>query len=316
MILNSTGGPRATAWLAAAVILAGLAMLPLAPGLADEPKPAPVILASADEPPAPPALRAQAENNFRTWQLGITEPQPVPAGPQALPRVPTAAADSAHLRDDLELLEAQMNVKQAHVRAAERAIKSAMMTSERVQKLRNQGAVSAEQIDAAQEAVEKATSEMEIRKAELQEHAVRVSQAKRRLESGDRPTSTSAPRREREWSSDRVAPATIRPDPAPRERGADTVRPGATPSPARNADPTVRPTREWLPPPTSERNTAETRVAIEKQIKDMTDQYERTQKDIEKMQKQQADIKKMLDQLAEAQKKLSGDQPTPSRRGP
>jgi hypothetical protein len=57
-------------------------------------------------------------------------------------------------------------------------------------------------------------------------------------------------------------------------------------------------------------------VAIEKQIKDMTDQYERTQKDIEKMQKQQSDIKKMLDQLTEAQKKLSGDLPTPSRRGP
>jgi beta-lactamase regulating signal transducer with metallopeptidase domain len=316
MILNSTGGPRATAWLAAAVILAGLAVLPLAPGFADEPKPARVIAASADEPPAPPALRARAEDNFRTWQLGLTEPQPVPAGPQALPRVPAAAADSAHLRDDLELLEAQMNVKQAHVRAAERGVKAADRTLALLKEASAKGAAAVGDLFHAEEAFDKAASELEIRKAELQEHAVRVTQAKRRLESGDRPASTTVPRREREWSSDRAAPATIRPDPVPRERGTEPVRPGSTPTPARNADPTVRPTREWLPPASSERNTAETRAAIEKQIKDMTDQYERTQKDIEKMQKQQADIKKMLDQLAEAQKKLAGDQPTPSRRVP
>src|SRR5262249_17969778 len=129
-------------------------------------------------------------------------------------------------------------------RAAERGLKSAMTAFERVQKLRNQGAVSAEQVDAAQETVEKATSELEIRKAELQEHAVRVNQAKRRLDGGDR---ASMPAPGGEWGPERVAPATVRPASGPRGRGPEPVRPGAEPAPARNADPTLRPVREPQP---------------------------------------------------------------------
>jgi septal ring factor EnvC (AmiA/AmiB activator) len=301
------------------VLLAGLAVLPLAPGFADEPKPTPAVVpASADEPPAPPAVAPPAAR----WRGGDDRVWVADAGVGWTAQNTPAAyyvddAGRARLKDEVELLEAQMNVKKAHLTAAERGVKSATGAYDRIKKLAGQGTVSQEEVAKAEEGVEKAMSEIDIRKAELQEHMVRLKQAMRRLNEGT-PTAQNRPADAKPWVArdpavpERYPSTPPAATPAPRERNPDLVRPGT--APARNADPAVRPSPPARPPTAD--SEAANRATLEKRMRDMMDQYERTQRDIEKMQKQQADIKKMLDDLAAEHKRLGGDQPTPSRRGP
>src|SRR5262249_5378776 len=159
---------------------------------ADEPKPSPIVPVAGEDPPPPPVPaapgargRAGADNrDARGW---VSDAQPVPVARPAWAEqniLPAPFVDDlgrARLKDEVELLEAQMNVKQAHVRAAERGVKAAATGLDRVKNLRDKGVVSSEQISNAEEAYEKAVSELEIRQAELKEHAVRMAQAKRRM---------------------------------------------------------------------------------------------------------------------------------------
>jgi hypothetical protein len=55
---------------------------------------------------------------------------------------------------------------------------------------------------------------------------------------------------------------------------------------------------------------------MDKFLNDLMSQFEENQKALERMQRQQSELKKRLDDMAAERKKLFGDLPTPSRRGP
>ena len=93
-------------------------------GLADDPRPAPELAAAEEDPPPPSnniplavTWRTTSDPQFKAWAVGGQDaPAAVPPPPMAVrPR-----AETANLRDEVELLEAQMHTKEAHVRAAER----------------------------------------------------------------------------------------------------------------------------------------------------------------------------------------------------
>jgi hypothetical protein len=73
-----------------------------------------------------------------------------------------------------------MDVKRAHLTAAERGMKGAAGTLDRIKRAAGQGTISQEEVAKAEEAFEKAVSEIDIKKAEFREHEVRLKQAKRR----------------------------------------------------------------------------------------------------------------------------------------
>jgi beta-lactamase regulating signal transducer with metallopeptidase domain len=343
MILNSTNGPRATPWLVLAVLIGGLAVLPLAPGLADEPKPPPAVADVDDPPPVPPPPaavdRSRAADEFRRHGMRDEADMLPPAAPQvAWTTQPDARSGQADLRDEVELLEAQLTTKRAHVRAAERGLKSAATSYDLIRKMAQQGTVSQEEVGKAEATLGNAESELEIRKAEMDEHQVRLKQAKRRLAAGNSPAARTTPSA---LPASSFAPSAMpiqpplatpgfdqrsrnadlaRPAPEPVLRPRSSSRPAITPAPdaaprAGNTIPAPAPVTRILPTPAGRGSddAADRRAVLGKKLNDLMDQYERNQRAIQQMQRQQADLKKMLDKLAAEEKKRGDDLPVPRR---
>jgi beta-lactamase regulating signal transducer with metallopeptidase domain len=339
MILNSNG-PRANPWLPAVVFLIGVAVLPLAPGMADGPKAAPEMLPPLpDDPPPPPVparpreLAPRGADDVRGRMRD--DALMIPATDQSLPRSAPPkppAADVGLLKDELELLEAQTQVKQAHVRAAERGVKSAERAFSLIKQGVAQGSVSQAELAHSEEVLEKAMSELDIRKAELMEHQVRVRQVARRV-SADLPAPVARPAPDRAPSpSATPAPARNRnpdlaPVPSPRAEATTPapVRPAGTPPAPRDPRPASSAPRPPVADPTAltpQPRTAVmedrqgTRANIDLRLNQLMDQYERTQKEIQSLQKQQADLKKHLDELADLRKKYDDELPKPAAPSP
>jgi RNA polymerase sigma factor (sigma-70 family) len=105
---------------------------------------------------------------------GLAPPKPDKPGMEVAP--PPADA-----RDSLELLKAQVEIKQAQVAAALVEAKAAKTKLARMKALGAARAVSQEEMDNAQSAVDSAEAQVRIRQAEMKESLLRVKQAEKRL---------------------------------------------------------------------------------------------------------------------------------------
>ena len=129
-------------------------------------------------------------------QIAVPPAAPTPETvPYRIVPHPTAGASRFHadpfsatgddpiqvLKDEIELLEAQMQVKRAKVKATKMALDAAMQRFQRVAQLHNRGAVSAEVIEQTQAETEAAKAQLLVAEAEVLEPEVRLKQAKRRL---------------------------------------------------------------------------------------------------------------------------------------
>jgi hypothetical protein len=84
-------------------------------------------------------------------------------------------------RDEIELVQAQLVAKEADLRAAKAGLQIAQQSLGQIKALNERGAVSAGDLLKAQSEVTKAESDVIIKEAALQEPAVRLKQAQRRL---------------------------------------------------------------------------------------------------------------------------------------
>jgi beta-lactamase regulating signal transducer with metallopeptidase domain len=182
MIMSNPPARKAPRTVAFLFLAAGLLALPVRPGLADEPK-----------QPVPDAPTKGDPSDVLVFRFSQDQPKQAGGEPPARGRVadPTrstppsgraGAAAIAELKDELELLEAQAATKQAHVRAAEVAVKAAQRKLELLAPLQKTGQVAQGEVIAAQAELETSQAQLDVKKAELGEHMVRVKQAKRRLE--------------------------------------------------------------------------------------------------------------------------------------
>jgi beta-lactamase regulating signal transducer with metallopeptidase domain len=179
MILNGTTSRKLHALAFGGVLAVAALLLPLAPGAAEPPDEVQVkSRPKADDPKLP----EQAKDL----------PAAKPAAPKSAAamdpfqaRADHAAANLAeqieHARDEVELMEANLEVKRAQYAAAERAVAQARKHAERVGQLAKSNAISQEEYLAALQRAESDEAQLLIKRAELREPEVRLMQAKRRL---------------------------------------------------------------------------------------------------------------------------------------
>jgi beta-lactamase regulating signal transducer with metallopeptidase domain len=193
MILHGTTS-RTLTW-GGLLLVAALAavLLPLWPTWAEPPRPAdppPPPNAGASTAPAvaPPAGPAAGEDPFTPPARGEKR-RPVREeeedGPKTT-RPPARAGDRGSqvqdLQDEIELLEARLDVKRAELVAAEKALQGAVARLDRIKKLSATGAISMEELTRAQGEVDTLEAQLLVNKAEMKEPEVRLKQARRRLE--------------------------------------------------------------------------------------------------------------------------------------
>lgn len=235
MILRDPAPPRLR-WPAALGLFAlAAAALPFAPTLADDP-PRPVETAPPVDPPArpddpPPRTTVELPPIRTTVEL---QPLPTPSRTDPRPTTPAPAAsnhfspgeDVERLRDEVELLAAQLPTRRAAVRIAKNALVRAEEQVSSAQGMVKKGFASAAEVRKAELDVEDARAQLEMREAELREHELRIAQAKRRL---DRHAAVRPPGPARE-----SVPSLTAPRSAPPRPGADSTRP--TPAPKERLD--------------------------------------------------------------------------------
>ncbi len=147
-----------------------------------------ITVARADDEPIP---GPQPKFKFIPPQSGIPG-QPGVQGQPGWPRVLPGMA-LLHLEEEVELAEAQGDVRRAHLMAAEVALKAAQINLENTRKLVTEGAATRDNLDRAMIGVEAAKAQIAVRQAELREGEVRIKYAKKRLEGAKAP---DAPKRE------------------------------------------------------------------------------------------------------------------------
>ncbi|MBX9626641.1 MAG: hypothetical protein K2X82_22760 [Gemmataceae bacterium] len=86
------------------------------------------------------------------------------------------------LREEVELLEAQLGTKEAYIRAAEVAVDGPKVRLARLAKLAQAGTVTEDEVEAVKVEVRLAEAQLAIRKAEANEVAVKLKHARGRLE--------------------------------------------------------------------------------------------------------------------------------------
>lgn len=105
-----------------------------------------------------------------------------PANPFGTARVTPATL--SRYEEEAEVLDAQLDVKKAYIKAAEVAVAGSKLKLDRAIKLEANKAVSSEDVALAKFEMETAVAQLEIRKAEAKEVEVRVKFAKKRVEDG------------------------------------------------------------------------------------------------------------------------------------
>jgi beta-lactamase regulating signal transducer with metallopeptidase domain len=96
-----------------------------------------------------------------------------------LPKKAPAGLDDA--KDEVELLQAQLEVKRAELQEGEARLKQAAQRLERVRQLSAKGAISEGEVAKLKDDVELAQAQLEPKRAQVREAEVRLVQAKRRL---------------------------------------------------------------------------------------------------------------------------------------
>jgi hypothetical protein len=196
MILRGTP-PRALSGAGfVAVVALGALLLPLLPTRADDTpgeeaaeKPAAkkaVKPATSDRLPAPKKVPEKPADPFVTSPK--TGTRPAPGGKTRSSRATAAdkqtrAEQLEEARDEVELLEAQLEGKHAEVKEALARLKQAEVELKRLKEVRAKAkeAATAQDIEAAQSRVEVRQAQVQGKKAQFREAALRLQQAKRRL---------------------------------------------------------------------------------------------------------------------------------------
>src|SRR5262249_38159609 len=99
----------------------------------------------------------------------------------AYPRSSLSDGQVQHLKDEIELLEAQRNTKMAHLRAAKTVAENAARKFEILRSLDKSGQASKMDVLNAEGEVSTARSQIDVMEAEFNEFEVKLKQAKRRL---------------------------------------------------------------------------------------------------------------------------------------
>jgi hypothetical protein len=125
------------------------------------------------------------------------EPKGFPFGQpeRGFPTPRVTAARMAALEEEFELVEAQRDVRRAHVQAAEIGLKGAELTMQNMERIAKNGVVSSQELDKAKLDVEAAKAQMQIKMAELKEIEVKVKYAKKRLDDAKAAGVRTAPTR-------------------------------------------------------------------------------------------------------------------------
>jgi beta-lactamase regulating signal transducer with metallopeptidase domain len=161
MILRNPPSPRLRWPAALAVAALAVAALPWSPTLADD-KPR-----VADEPRDPPRRPPDPRpGRVAIWEVAS----------------PPNRENANQLKDELELLVAQRETKQAMVRVAEADLKIATIKLSNTARLAQQNVVSQQEVNLVRNAAASAEAQLAVRKGELKEQDVKIAQAKRRLE--------------------------------------------------------------------------------------------------------------------------------------
>jgi beta-lactamase regulating signal transducer with metallopeptidase domain len=191
-----------------AVLGFGGLLLPLLPTWAEQqaadrsdpdPVPAAVAIQVADPPPAPaeggtgilPDYRISAGEGKRVTVPVQEEP---PRPDTSASRDP--AGEIARVRDEVELLEAQLAVKSAQLKAAQAALRFA---EQKLARLSNSRGEVPEDLRQAEADVVAQKAQVAIKEAELREPQVRLAQAARRLAALQARAGGAGPAREQSW---------------------------------------------------------------------------------------------------------------------
>jgi beta-lactamase regulating signal transducer with metallopeptidase domain len=146
------------------------------------------------------AVAAVALAQARRQQVKDPSRREVPSGSRAEEPQASLAEQIDRARDEVELLEAQLQVKEAQLQAAQDAIRRARQHLELIQKARAQGAIPETELLKATDAVASAETDALLKKAELKEPQVRLNQARRRLEALLRQAPSSDSERKPSWA--------------------------------------------------------------------------------------------------------------------
>jgi beta-lactamase regulating signal transducer with metallopeptidase domain len=176
------------------VLVLAAVLLPLAPGSAEPPdeaivKPRP----KADDKKSIDETKKPAPDEKKSDEAKTAAPRPDPFTGTSTSLVEwqayTATKLGANLadqieqaRDEMELLEANLEVKRALYQAAEKTFAQARRQADRMAQLTKSGAVSEGEYQTALQTAEQAEAQLLVKRAELREPEVRLMQAKRRLE--------------------------------------------------------------------------------------------------------------------------------------
>jgi beta-lactamase regulating signal transducer with metallopeptidase domain len=167
--------------LAGVLVLAAV-LLPLAPGSAEPPDEA-IVKPPPKSESKKPAPDGKKPDGPKTASPDAALPKGVEFTWEAV-RNPAAGFTEQveQARDEMELLEANLEVKRALFAAAEKTFAQARRYADRIAQLNKSGAVSEGEYQAALQKAEEAEAQLLVKRAELREPEVRLLQAKRRLE--------------------------------------------------------------------------------------------------------------------------------------
>jgi hypothetical protein len=165
-----------------AVLGLGVLLLPLLPTWADEQAaesrgaPAPPAIVKAPDPPeAPRAPESPPFRHARAFPPDDPAPQPeAPTGRDLTEQIQKA-------RDEVELLEAQVEVKRAQLRVVAATLELARQNFTHTSKLQQSRVVSMEEVKRAQTELIRQEAEVAVKQAELRVPEVHLAQARRRL---------------------------------------------------------------------------------------------------------------------------------------
>jgi tetratricopeptide (TPR) repeat protein len=147
------------------------------------------------------AVAAVALAQARRQQGKDSFSREAPSRPRTeVPTMPSLAEQLDRARDEVELLEAQLQVKEAQLQAAQDAIRRAKQHLDLIQKARAQGAAPETELIKAADAVAGAETDALLKKAELKEPQVRLAQARRRLDALLRQAPSSDSERKPSWA--------------------------------------------------------------------------------------------------------------------
>jgi beta-lactamase regulating signal transducer with metallopeptidase domain len=175
MIMRGTTGGQVLNWPCFLILLGlGVVLLPLWPTWAQNPA----------TPPTAEELAEVADEPINFVPVAPMEPQPPATTPTSASNMerPRPSLRQQAIRDEIELLKAQLDVKRADAEEVEIRIAVAKRKLERVNALAARGAISNEERENAQDEVAVLAAQLAPKRALIREAEIRLRQASGRLE--------------------------------------------------------------------------------------------------------------------------------------